>query len=268
MAHDRPVWFLLALLPLLLFPWGWSLRIWPALAGVVRGDDAARLCLIWALAGLALFSLISGKQAHYLLPEVPAVALLVARAFGTERMQRPGGQYALGLLILLGLGLLAIASGLVDPKGDLALLVPRVAVAGIAVFALAVAAISWATPGMGGFAVAGAGLVLLLHGLIAVTDLRAGYDARSIARRLAAAEAGGLAVFGMPYNAEFNFAARLTTPVATPADTAALADWAGAHPEGLIFGPATALPVPPEAREHFNRIEYGFWPAAAATSRE
>lgn len=269
MAHDRPVWFLMALLPLLLFPWAWSLRIWPALAEALRGSDAARLCLIWALAGLALFSLISGKQAHYLLPEFPAVALLVARAFGAERMQRPGGQFAPVLLILLGFGLLAVGVGLVAGKGDMALLVPKIAVIGVALFAFALAAMSWATPGMGGFAVAGAGLVLVLHALIAVTGLSAGYDGRAIAARLAAAEAGGLAVIGMPYNAEFNFAARLTTPVATPPDAAALADWARTHPEGLIFGPVTALPVPPDAREAFNRTEFGFWPAAAvATSRE
>ena len=32
MAHDRPIWFLAALLPVLLFPWGWSFGIWRGLA--------------------------------------------------------------------------------------------------------------------------------------------------------------------------------------------------------------------------------------------
>lgn len=268
MAHDRPVWFLAALLPVLLFPWVWSFRIWPALAEASRGDGAARLCLIWALAGLVLFSLISGKQAHYLLPEFPAVALLIARAFGTERMRAPGFQFAPLLLILLGAALIAVAAGLVAPKDDVALLLPKIAVIGVALFAFALAAISWVTPGMGGFAVAGVGLVLALHALIAVTGLRAGYDGQAIAARLSAAEAGGLAVTGMPYNAEFNFAARLTTPVATPSDATALADWAKAHPEGLIFGPLKALSAPPEATEHYNQTEFGFWPASAVTSPE
>ena len=73
---------------------------------------------------------------------------------------------------------------------------------------------------------------------------------------------------GMSYNAEFNFAARLTAQVATPADAASLSDWAMAHPDGLIFGPVSALPTPPEAIEHYNRTDYGFWPAAAAIPRE
>lgn len=268
LAHDRPVWFLLALLPVLLFPWGWSLRVWPALVEAVRGDGAGRLCLIWGVAGLILFSLISGKQAHYLLPEYPAAALLFARAFGTERMQRGGLQVAPVLLLLLGAGLLAIAVGLVAPKGDAALLVPRIVVVAVALLAVALAALAWVTPGMGGFAVAGVGLVLVLHALIAGTGLRQGYDGRAIAARLAAAAPGGLAVTGMPYNAEFNFAARLTGPVATPADDAALRAWAEAHPEGLIFGPVAALPDSPAATERYNRRDYGFWPASAVTSRE
>ncbi len=269
MAHDRPVWFLAALLPVLLFPWVWSFRIWPALAEAIRGDGAAKLCLIWAGAGLVLFSLISGKQVHYLLPELPAVAMLLARAFGAERMQDGRAlQFAPVLLILLGIGLLAVASGLIAPKDDIALLVPKMAVIGVALFAFALAALSWVTPGMGGFAVAGVGLVLVLHALIAGTGLQSGYDARPIAEKLATAEATGLAVTGMPYNAEFNFAARLTTPVATPGDATQLDDWAKAHPEGLIFGPVGALKAAPQATERYNRKTYGFWPASAVISPE
>ena len=268
MAHDRPVWFLAALLPVLLFPWGWSLAVWPALVAAVRDSRPARLCLIWALSGLVLFSLISGKQAHYLLPEYPAMALLFARAFGMERLQIHARQYAPAALIVLGLALIGYAVGLIPASGDAGLLVPRIAVFGVALLAFVLAAISWITPGMGGFAVAGIGLVVTLHALVAATGLRGGYDGRAIAARLSAAEAGGLAVTGMPYNAEFNFTARLTTSVATPADAVALMDWAKAHPDGLIFGPVKALDIAPAEIEHYNRIEYGFWPASALTSRE
>ena len=269
MAHDRPVWFLAALLPILLFPWVWSWRIWPALAEVVRGDRAARLCLIWAGAGLVLFSLISGKQAHYLMPEFPAVALLLARAFGTERMRGTRAlQFAPLLLVLLAIGLLAVAAGLVQPKGDMALLQPGAVVLAVALFAFALAALSWRTRGIWGGAVAGVGLVLALHALIAGTGLRGGYDATAIAARLSAVEARGLAVTGMRYNAEFDFPARLTAPVATPDSPAELADWARAHPDGLIFGPVTALTAQPEATASYNRTLFGFWPAAAVTSLE
>lgn len=268
LAHDRPVWFLAVLLPVLLFPWAWSARALQALAGAVRGDGAGRLCLIWAGSGLVLFSLISGKQVHYLLPEFPAMALLFARAFGEERLAGRIPHFAPVLLILLGIGLLAAAAGIIAPVGDMALLLPRIAVVAVALLALAIAVISWATPGIGGPAVAGMGLVIVLHALIAGTDLRRGYDGAAIAARLSAAEAGGLALTGMPYNAEFNFMARLTRKVATPGTPEALLAWAKAYPAGLIFGPNGSVNAPPEATERYNGIEYGFWPAAALTSPE
>lgn len=268
MAHDRPFWFLIVLLPLLLFPWAWSVRVWPAIVGAVRDDGAGRLCLIWALSGLILFSLISGKQIHYLMPEFPAMALLFARAFGDERMANRIPHFAPVLLILLGIGLLAAAVGIIAPKGDMALLIPRIAVVAVALLAFALAVVSWVTPGIGGPAVAGMGLVVVLHALIAGTDLRQGYEGGAIAARLSAAEPRGVALTGMPYSAEFNFLARLTQKVATPASPEELAAWAKAHPQGLIFGPTGSVDAPPEASERYNRIDYGFWPAAALTSRE
>ncbi|MGL5363602.1 MAG: ArnT family glycosyltransferase, partial [Bosea sp. (in: a-proteobacteria)] len=80
-AHDRPFWFFAALMPLFLWPWGWSrvvTGLWPRPA-----RSAERFLLIWALGAFAAFSLISGKQIHYLVPEIPAVALLLSRRLGT-----------------------------------------------------------------------------------------------------------------------------------------------------------------------------------------
>ncbi|MGB8813885.1 MAG: glycosyltransferase family 39 protein, partial [Paracoccaceae bacterium] len=64
--HARPIWFFVALLPILLWPWAWrpsALRGLGA-AGLWR-DRRAWFLAIWGLATLALFSLISGKQVHY-----------------------------------------------------------------------------------------------------------------------------------------------------------------------------------------------------------
>src|SRR5690606_24436128 len=43
-------------------------------------DGGTRLCLIWFAAAFLAFSAISGKQPHYLIPEFPALALILARA--------------------------------------------------------------------------------------------------------------------------------------------------------------------------------------------
>ncbi len=177
MAHDRPVWFLIVLLPLFLFPWCLSRPFWQGLRLVRGSDPAARLCGIWALSALTLFSLISSKQAHYLLPELPALALLIARARGDGR------------------------------------------------FAL------W--PLAGGLA------ALTVHLGLAATGRLTPYDTAPMVRALQALPPAPLAVTGMTYNAELNFTARLTAPVATPDDPMA---WARAHPDGLILAPLASPP--------------------------
>jgi len=82
-AHQRDWWWYVPLLPLLIFPW----IIWPP---VLRGlltlklkkswDGGALLCIIWFSSAFIFFSFVSGKQLHYLLPEVPALVLLIAKA--------------------------------------------------------------------------------------------------------------------------------------------------------------------------------------------
>ena len=265
MAHDRPVWFLPALLPVLLFPWGWSWRLWRGLAQGPGRDPAARMATIWAGSALVLFSLISGKQAHYLMPEYPAVALLAARALAGAGARR-GGSLAPLAPVLIGLAALGIAVGLIPAGGDPAGLVPLRAVAVFGVLNLALGFAVWRLPLRTGHVLAGAGVAALAHLLISTTGLRAGHDAGAVAARLAPAADRGLAVSGITYNAEFNFATRLRRPVATPATPAELAAWSAAHPGGLVFGPVGRVPltVAPETTLRYHGLVWGFWPAGVA----
>ena len=88
-AHRRPFYWFLWVLPLLLLPWTLWPRVWRAIGARTawtenRGlraawtDGGARLLLIWVGAAFVIFSAISGKQPHYLLPIFPALALFVA----------------------------------------------------------------------------------------------------------------------------------------------------------------------------------------------
>jgi 4-amino-4-deoxy-L-arabinose transferase-like glycosyltransferase len=85
-AHGRPVWWYLAvtpglMMPLLLWPGAWrAFRSFAALAG----DPGLRFCISWFVPVFLAFSMISGKQLHYLLPIFPALALAVARAAFAE----------------------------------------------------------------------------------------------------------------------------------------------------------------------------------------
>ncbi len=260
LRHDRPVWFLLALLPILLFPWGWAAGFWRSVPRAVQRDPAMRFLAIWAISAPVLFSLIASKQLHYLLPELPAVALMIARLSGNSQMRR------LSLAPWVGLGLAVVLALLpfVWAKGLPATITPPMLLA----VATAVAALSLAAlrlPFVTGHLLLGGGLVAALFGLGWSGNAFAPFDPLSMTAYLKR-PADGLAVIGMPYNAEFNFVARLEAPVALPSDKGALAAWARAHPDGMIFGPVSRdlLDPAPQAEVFFNGRRMGVWPASAA----
>lgn len=265
MAHDRPFWFLAALVPVMLFPWAWSWPLWRALRGSWRAEPAVRLCVIWAVSVLILFSLISGKQVHYLLPAFPAMALLFAYA------STKANKGSLAWLPLLGCAAVAvaIASGQISSK-DLADLTPAWPLYAFGLLCAGLAMQVVRLPLIAGHVLAGVGLTLGLHGVIATTGLYAAYDGREMAVLLAQEQGFGLATTQTPYHAEFNFAAGLTAPVATPKDAAEWALWAKNHPKGLIFGLIKDNPmtVAPTQTLRYMGKDWGIWRRAAIISLE
>ena len=257
-AHGRPWWFLLALLPVALFPFGWSWRLWNLRALWAEGG-AARLLMIWAAATLVLFSLISGKQVHYLLPAFPAMALLFARG----AVQARGGSLAPVALVLLGGLGVAVGMGWVPlgPNPDIPTVWP-LAVFGVVCLVLAL--LVWRLPLVSGHTLAGVVVALGLHGVVATTGLYAAYDGQPMAQALAAGQ--GLATTEVQYHAQFNFAARLTEAVATPQTAQDWAEWAKAHPQGLIFGVQNQSPLTAEPQGTYRYMgkDWAIWPASAA----
>jgi 4-amino-4-deoxy-L-arabinose transferase-like glycosyltransferase len=83
-AHRRPIYWYLPMLPVMLFPWLFALPVWRALGKAFKliDEQGVRFCLAWFIPVFAAFSFISGKQPHYLLPIMPAFALLVGRGWG------------------------------------------------------------------------------------------------------------------------------------------------------------------------------------------
>jgi hypothetical protein len=100
---------------------------------------------------------------------------------------------------------------------------------------------------------------------VATTALAPGFSAQPIANRLAGFAPQGIAVAGMPCQAEFNFAARLTVPVATPAPDA-LSAWKAAHPGGAVAGPVAKAGSPdaPSETFRFRGQDFGLWPVQQA----
>lgn len=232
-AHDRPVWFFVALLPLFLWPWGWGREV----AALWRGPKggAERFLLIWAWAALLAFSLISGKQIHYLVPELPALALLLSRASDGQPGRWTRFLPMLPAIFILGFGATA-ALGLVPPElldgstvGWLELALATVTIA------TALAVIGMArTQTMARIGVAPATLVAFL--LVAFQTIWATNNPARLAPLLATYSELAIATTDLGYAGQFSFSARLATPVTVLREEGALAAWIAAHPGGLILG--------------------------------
>ncbi len=261
-GHARPWWFVPALLPVLCFPWILVAALWRAARSTSWREAGLRLTLVWTLSALVLFSVISGKQPHYLIPELPGLALIVARLSRDHPQFRlTGAVLPLGFVALAGV---AAAAGLV-PLGELAQDVqPR---SMLLAWAFLLLAVCWLGLRLGGLR---GGAVLTLFGLaslnllIASTDIDSGYDTHRIAGAIEPFSAEGIAFYGQPYHAEFNFAARLTEPVATPETVAALTDWQASHPDGVVVArpDRAALPWEAHATIRFRNSDYAVWHVA------
>jgi 4-amino-4-deoxy-L-arabinose transferase-like glycosyltransferase len=264
MAHDRPLWFLIALLPLILFPWGWSWALWREIGQAWRAEPALRFCALWAVSALLLFSMISGKQVHYLIPAFPAVALMVG--FASAKALRGWGGVGLAIAAVLAIGL---GQGLIAMPAHMDPIAPLWPLTGFGVVLLALALLARLLPQNLGRVAIGAGFALGLHAVIVLTSLYPSYDGQALANRLAQLAPNGLAVSNVEYHAEVNFLGRLTNPVALTPDLDSLRLWALAHPQGTVFGRLNENPLTAAPQEvfHFMGQDWGLWPAAAI-SRE
>lgn len=258
-AHARPWWFFVALLPVLLYPWIFLPAAWAAARAARWSEPGLRLCAIWGASALVLFSLISGKQAHYLMPELPAAALVLARLL----RDRPSFRLVHACLPALAAALVAIAAaaGQIDLGAAARLFQPSTALLAWALFVLAVAWSALRSGGLQGGVMLGLGIVLSANLLIGRSEVSRIYDTGRIAEIVAPYQDEGIAYVGPPYNAEFNFAGRLTSPVAEIGDERELSAWLASHSKGVVLGPTTgaALPWEPRYEIPFGGTTYAIW---------
>lgn len=257
--HARSFPWYLYFLPLLTFPWiAWP-RLWQNLRLTgISNESGLRFCLTWLIASLLLFSFLPSKQLHYLIPLLPAFALICARL-----LDQPKRQYGLftelppAILIgLIGLFLIVLPQvpGLaklnwvkqVEPYWGLSVTAIAVILAAFVVYArrLSVAALSSAVV---------ASIFIGFIFFFQYVGLQ--YNLRPAAMLLKQFNDHRIpTVFVGDYQGQLHFLGRLTQPLET-IEREQTAEWAQQHPDGyLIFlektKPAQAYYIQPH-REYW-----------------
>jgi 4-amino-4-deoxy-L-arabinose transferase-like glycosyltransferase len=241
--HARPIWWYVVLLPPLLLPWMVWPRFWRGLGKervITFADGGIRLLVAWALPALIIFSIISGKQLHYLLPEFAAFALFIARALSRhagETGRRFDSVVVAVFFMIIGIILLLLPDeptffeapawfDRIDTFWGFLLILT-----GAALWILGRKPAQTAASAL---AVAMSILVLVIH-LSAKDPLSFAYDLRPIAMSLKKYEDAGrpLANFGY-YHGQYQFLGRLQKPMTVLGVDQPPTDFVDAHPDAII----------------------------------
>ena len=226
--HAEPWWWYAPTLLVLMAPWWWQGWWWRQVPALWR-DPANRFAWAWVIGMVLCFSLISGKQPYYLLPDFAGFALLLAVAADARPRlgATPGVVVLVVALFLLAFPLYAGRITLPFPA-QLGWSLPA---AGGAMLLVALAMLRWRR-----LPVLAAG-VLMACGLLhagATPLIRDQFDFTPTAQLLGEAQRRGTPVaFLGEYQLQFHFAGRLQVPVAA-LDEAGARTWASAHPQALI----------------------------------
>jgi hypothetical protein len=118
--HQRPDWWYLPFLPLLGLPWLLHGGLWRGFRELKNSPSPQsgllRFLACWLIPVFISFSLISGKQVHYLLPLMPGLSLLLALAFDRVRDRVTPAQALPSVLTCAVLAFIpALASWLAHP---------------------------------------------------------------------------------------------------------------------------------------------------------
>ena len=277
-AHRHAFYWYLPWLPLALFPWSLWPPVWRALAGLRHaGEWQTRFLLAWLLPTVTGFSLVSGKQIHYLLPLLPAFALLAAR--GLERAPRRRRDWrdqspiAATMLIIAGilLWIPARSTGFQDLPDWIAAVSPITAllVASCALITMMpIGSLEGQTRLLAGSAIALVAVLLIGIGRPAAPY----YDLRDAARLVGSLQTHRTPVAHVgKYHNRFQFLGRLTAPI-TVIGAEEVLSWAHTHPRGYIVAyfdrpPPLKGSLQPEYIQPYRNDWLTIWPAAVLAQR-
>ena len=260
-THGRPIWWYAMIFPLMLLPWPLVLRgRWNALRALMQASDV-RFALAWLVPTFVAFSLIGGKQPHYLLPVIPAFALLAGGAIDRGGWQVRHGVLGMGLF-LLGVVVAYLPYYARTHAGPVVLegISPGWGVA-TALLGAAMLAFARRLHGPTWAALATLACVLMVK-LAIVQGTGTRYDIGPVAAAIHTALENRRPVVHMGWHhGVYEFAARQTEPLPVLGTIAELQTWAQAHPDGLVvsFYPRFRFRAKPVFNQTFRGAEVSIW---------
>ena len=234
LAHRQPIWFYLAVMPVLAFPLFFVARGWQGAVVKLRNlsDPGVRFILAWIVPAFLLLSLSGGKQIHYVLPLWPALALLAAFAW------RDSGKGLLFVPMIIGaIGLALVAYPWWVEGKWFAYLANRewqFAGALLVILALALFGVTRRKPTATAPALAGASMFML--GILMLSVVKAfspAFDMTPMANRLKQLELEGRAVVHVSaYNDQYHFYGRLSRNL-EQVGREEIGNWFAQNPDGM-----------------------------------
>ena len=265
-THGRPIWWYGVVFPLMLLPWPLAFRgSWTKMLALGR-ERAVRLGLVWVVPTFIAFSLIGGKQPHYLLPIIPGIALMLGIGLDRGALRVRVHLFA---LFLIGLGILfamiphyASTRDSYEYFGDTSPLWGAVVAAiglGLLLRARRIEHPAWPT-------LATLAVVLMVK-LAVIQGPGDRYDMQPISAQIAAAQSSGQPIVHLGWHhGVYEFAGRLTQPLPVLEDADAFAAWARQHPDGLVvsFYGRFRFRAKPLFTQAFRGVEASIWRASDA----
>jgi 4-amino-4-deoxy-L-arabinose transferase-like glycosyltransferase len=281
-AHPEPFWWYAVILPCLLFPWLCWTPLLRALRDALRPasnpsittrelkhlmtEPGTRLCLAWVGAAVGILSLVGGKLPHYLLPELPACALLIARALPAFRLAGRTDHAPLASLLILS-GIAAMGLCLLEPQvlPEWVRALPLTAGAMVATAGAGLLLIRPSHPLMAAGMLTGmmTALTFSAH-LLAMRAIASAYDLRPMAERIAERERSGMLVgFIGLYHGQYTYLGKLRR-VPERVEPGQAEAWLERHPNATLVGaykgsPPQGLGQPVAAQRFRGHTMIGMW---------
>lgn len=242
-AHKQPWWWYLPMLPVMLFPWAiwprwWrTFSAWPLGKSNFRKYPVLRFLASWILPTFILFSLVSAKQIKYLLPILPAIAILMAWMINQYADRRKTRRFDFAAFLLTAWGVLLAALPFLPPQEKLYWIQNISPWWGAVLILLGIAAGLWKAwlPKQDILRIATASVIISFFSHFALLNAAVGsYDLRPLSQLLKQLQDKGsdIAYVGK-YQEEFGFLGRLENPVRQLFRSEAK-DWAEGHPQAYM----------------------------------